>query len=177
MKISVTFRNSEGENWQKVYAEEKIRKLKKYLDTPAEAHIILSVEKFRNLVEINLSVNGWNVNAKEKDKDMHLAIDKCMDKIEKQIKKQKEKIKTRKPISIRHGREKASETEETEESTTGRIVETRKMVLKPMSLDEAVMEIDGSKNGFIIYRDSSSENVSLIYRRDDGNYTLIETKS
>src|SRR4030043_296276 len=112
MKISVTFRNSEGEKWQKVYAEEKIRKLKKYLDTPAEAHIILSVEKFRNLVEINLSANGWNVNAKEKAKDMHLAIDKCIEKIEKQIKKQKEKIKTRKHLRIRNGREKTDKTEE-----------------------------------------------------------------
>ena len=49
MKISVTFRNGEGENWQKIYAEERIEKLKKYLDMPAEAHIILSTEKFRNL--------------------------------------------------------------------------------------------------------------------------------
>ncbi|MDD5170647.1 MAG: sigma 54 modulation/S30EA ribosomal C-terminal domain-containing protein [Syntrophales bacterium] len=55
------------------------------------------------------------------------------------------------------------------------MVETRKVVLKPMSLDDAVMEMDVSKQRFIIYRDSSSENVSLIYRRDDGNYTLIET--
>src|SRR4030066_1331514 len=115
MKISVTFRNSEGEKWQKVYAEEKIRKLKKYLDTPAEAHIILSVEKFRNLVEINLSANGWNINAKEKDKDMRLAIDKCIDKIEKQIKKQKEKIRERKPVSIRHGRRKNEDESKREE--------------------------------------------------------------
>ena len=56
-------------------------------------------------------------------------------------------------------------------------METRRVVLKPMSLDEAVMEIEGSKTHFIIYRDSSSENVSLVYRRDDGNYALIETNS
>src|SRR4030066_2410749 len=161
MKISVTFRNGEDEKWQKVYAEEKIRKLKKYLDTPAEAHIILSVEKFRNLVEINLSANGWNINAKEKNKDMRLAIDKCIDKIEKQIKKQKEKIRERKPFSIRHGKQKAEEAAETEESTSSRVVETRKIILKPMSLDEAVMDIEGTKAGFIIYRDSSSEKVSV----------------
>ena len=91
MNISVTFRNSEGENWQKTYVEERIEKLKKYFDAPAEAHIILSTEKFRNVVEINLSANGWNVNAKEEAKDMHLAVDSCIDKIEKQLKKQKEK--------------------------------------------------------------------------------------
>jgi putative sigma-54 modulation protein len=176
MKISVTFRNGEGENWQKVYAEERIMKLKKYLDMPAEAHIILSTEKFRSFTEINLSANGWNVNAKERAKDMHSAIDSCIEKIEKQLKKQKEKIREHKPRSIRHAEEKIAEGDE-EEATARKIVETRRLVLKPMSLDEAVMEIEGSKTNFIIYRDSSSENVSLVYRRDDGNYALIETNS
>ena len=91
MKISVTFRNGEGENWQKVYAEERIQKLNKYLDAPAEAHIIVSMEKFRNVTEINLSSNGWNINAKEEAKDMHMALDNCIEKIEKQLKKQREK--------------------------------------------------------------------------------------
>ncbi|HOF77729.1 MAG TPA: ribosome-associated translation inhibitor RaiA [Smithellaceae bacterium] len=177
MKISVTFRNTEGEKAQKDYAEEKIGKLKKYLDAPAEAHIVLSVEKFRNMVEINLSSNGWTINAKEKDKDARLAIDKCIDKIEKQIKKQKEKNRKRKPVSIRHSEEKAEEMLEAEESPINKVMETRKMILKPMSLDEAIMEIEETKAGFIIYRDSSSENVSVVYRRDDGNYALIETNS
>lgn len=176
MKISVTFRNGEGENWQKLYAEERIQKLKKYLDTPAETHIILSTEKFRNFAEINLSANGWNVNAKEEAKDMHLAVDGCIDKIEKQLKKQKEKTREHKPKSIRHSEVKVVEGEE-DESTSNKIVETRKIVLKPMSHDEAVMEMEGNKARFIIYRDSSSENVSLVYRLDDGNYALIETNS
>ncbi|HDQ03003.1 MAG TPA: ribosome-associated translation inhibitor RaiA [Deltaproteobacteria bacterium] len=176
MKISVTFRNYEGEKWQKNYAEEKISKLKKYLDNPAEAHIVLYVEKFRNYAEIKLSAAGWNVNAKDKDKDMHLAIDKCVDKIEKQIKKQKEKTRTRKPVSIRHNKAD-NVTEETGELTKNRVVETREIILKPMSLEEAIMEIEEDKSGFIIYRDSSSENISVVYRRDDGNYTLIETNS
>ena len=176
MKISVTFRNGEGENWQKLYAEERIQKLKKYLDMPAETHIILSTEKFRNFAEINLSANGWNVNAKEEAKDMHLAVDGCIDKIEKQLKKQKEKTREHKPKSIRRGEANVAEGEE-EESTSNKIVETRKIVLKPMSHDEAVMEMEGNKARFIIYRDSSSENVSLVYRLDDGNYALIETNS
>jgi putative sigma-54 modulation protein len=68
-------------------------------------------------------------------------------------------------------------SEEMDEEPETKLVETRKVVLKPMSPDDAVMEMDASKQRFIIYRDSSSENVSLIYRRDDGNYTLIETNS
>lgn len=175
MKISVTFRNGEGENWQKVYAEEKIQKLKKYLDAPAEAHIVISMEKFRNAMEINLISNGWNINAKEEAKDMRIALDRCVEKIEKQLKKQKEKIREHKPKSIRRGQEKSAVAEETEEIRTNKITETRKVVLKPMSFDEAIMELEEKNDRFIIYRDSSTENVSLVYRRDDGNYTLIET--
>lgn len=176
MKISVTFRSGEGENWQKVYAEERVEKLKRYLDMPAEVHIILSTEKFRSFAEINLSANGSNVNAKEEAKDMHLAVDGCIDKIEKQLKKQKEKTRDHKPKSIRHNEEKIARRDE-DEFTANKIVETRKMVLKPMSIEDAVMEMEGSKARFLIYRDSSSENVSLIYRLDDGNYSLIETNS
>ncbi len=175
MKISVTFRNGEGENWQKVYAEEKMQKLKKYLDTPAEAHIVVSMEKFRSATEINLSSNGWNINAKEEDKDMRIALDRCVDKIEKQLKKQKEKIREHKPKSIRRGQEKSPDVEELDETGSGKITENRKVILKPMTFDEAIMELEETDDRFIIYRDASSENVSLIYRRDDGNFTLIET--
>jgi putative sigma-54 modulation protein len=175
MKISVTFRNGEGESWQKNYAEEKMQKLKKYLDTPAEAHIIVSMEKFRNATEINLSSNGWNINAKEEAKDMRIALDRCVDKIEKQLKKQREKIREHKPKSIRRSHEKSSAMEEADETTNNKVTETRKIILKPMSFDEAIMELEENNDRFIVYRDSSSENVSLIYRRDDGKYTLIET--
>lgn len=177
MNISVTFRNSEGENWQKAYVEERIAKLKKYLDVPAEAHIILSTEKFRNVVEINLSANGWNVNAKEEAKDIHLAVDSCIDKIEKQLKKQKEKTREHKPRSIRHTEEKPLEGVEEDEYSAAKVVETRKVVLKLMSLEEAVLELEGSKARFLIYRDTGSEKVSLVYRLDDGNFAHIETNS
>jgi putative sigma-54 modulation protein len=175
MKISVTFRNGEVENWQKVYAEEKMQKLNKYLDAPAEAHIVVSMEKFRNATEINLSSNGWNINAKEEAKDLRIALDRCVDKIEKQLKKQKEKVRDHKPKSIRRGQEKAMEIEETGDTASAKITKTRKVILKPMSFDEAVMEMEGTKDRFIVYRDSSSENVSIIYRGDDENFTLIET--
>ncbi len=175
MKISVTFRNGEGENWQKVYAEEKMQKLKKYLDAPAEAHIVVSIEKFRNVTEINLNSNGWNINAKEEAKDMRVAFDRCVEKIEKQLKKQREKIREHKPKSIRRSQEKQVSADETDETTANKLMETRKIILKPMSFDEAIMELEEGNDRFILYRDSSSENVSMIYRRDDGNYTLIET--
>jgi putative sigma-54 modulation protein len=93
MKISVTFRNKEGENWHKEYIDQRLKKLEKYLDTPVEARVVLSVEKFRNVAEVNLMTNGQNINAKEEAKDMYLAIDNAIEKIERQLKKRKIQMK------------------------------------------------------------------------------------
>jgi putative sigma-54 modulation protein len=175
MKVTVTFRNTEGENWQKEYVEERLGKLKKYIDNPVEARVILSVEKFRNTAEINLMSNGLNINSREIEKDMHQAIDNVIEKIERQLKKHKERIrdfKNNQSRSDMSDREAAGE--EGEELPAAKVVETRKVVLKPMSIEDAIMEIETTKNRFVIYRDSSSETVNVIYRRDDGRFTLLE---
>ncbi|MDA8125547.1 MAG: ribosome-associated translation inhibitor RaiA [Deltaproteobacteria bacterium] len=175
MKISVTFRNTEGENWQNEYVEERLQKLKKYFDHPVDAHVILSVEKFRNTAEIHLMANGVNINSKEQEKDMHLAIDNAIEKIERQLKKHKEKVRGFKSLSARSGDEGGETSgEESEDSPDAKVVETRKIVLKPMSIDDAVLEMETSKNRFVIYRDASRENVCVIYRRDDGALALME---
>ena len=175
MKISVTFRNTEGENWQNEYVEERLKKLERYIDNPVDAHVILSVEKFRNTAEINLTANGLNINSKEEEKDMHLAIDNVIEKIERQLKKHKEKIRDFKSNQSRSDEsDRESPGEEGEELSESGVVETRKIVLKPMSIDDAIMEMETTKNRFVIYRDSSSEKVSVIYRRDDGKFALLE---
>ena len=178
MKISVTFRSAEGENWQKEYVEERLKKLKKYIDNPVDARVILSVEKFRNTAEINLMANGLNINSREEEKDMHMAIDNAIEKIERQLKKRKEKIRGFKTNSSRM-EELSGESpgEEDDESQESKVVETRNIVLKPMSIDDAVLEMETSKNRFVIYRDSSTENVAVIYRRDDGEFALMEVSS
>jgi len=179
MKISVTFRNTEEEGWQKEYVDERMNKLNKYIDAPADVHVVLTVEKFRNVAEISVMTNGLNVIGKEESKDMHLAIDNAIEKIEKQLKKHKEKIRVHKNNALKE--EEGVEVEalpgEMEDAAEAKIVETRKIILKPMSLDDAVLEMDSTKNRFIVYRNASSENVTLIYRRDDGGYLLIETNS
>ncbi len=175
MKISVTFRNTEGDNWQKEYVAERLDKLKKYIDNPVDARVILSVEKFRNTAEINLMADGLNINSKEEEKEMVLAIDNAIEKIERQLKKRKEKIRGFKNNSTRSGEpDSESQGEESEELPETKVVETRKVVLKPMSIDDAVMEMETTKNRFVIYRDSSTENVNVIYRREDGKFALLE---
>lgn len=175
MKISVTFRNAEAESWQKEYVEERLNKLNKYIDNPVDARVILSVEKFRNTAEINLMADGLTINGKEEDKDMHLAIDNAIDKIERQLKKRKEKVRGFKNSSARdEGFGQESAGEEGDETSDAGVVETRKVVLTPMSIDDAILEMETTKNRFVIYRDTSTENVNVIYRREDGKFALME---
>jgi putative sigma-54 modulation protein len=182
MMISVTFRNAEGDNWHKEYVDERLKKLKKYIDNPAEARVVLWVEKFRHFAEINLTANGLNVNAKEEEKEMHLAIDAAIEKIERQLKKHREKIREHKGAGSREGidveAELSADILETDEASAAadmQVVETRQMILKPMTLDDALFEIGTTRNRFIIYRDVNTNNVNVLYRRDDGKYALIET--
>ena len=179
MQISVTFRNTGSEDWFKDYVTERLKKLQKYMDRPVEAHVVLSVEKFRNVAEVNFITKGVNINSKEEAKDMQFAVDNAIDKLERQIKKHKEKIRGYKTNTARNeGLMAAAAFEESEEEPVRmKIVETRKIVVRPMSLEEAVMEMEESRNRFVIYRDSQSENIHVIYRRDDGHYALIEANS
>ena len=175
MKISVTFRNVDGEDWQKEYVEERLGKLKKYIDNPVDARVILSVEKFRSTAEINLMADGLNIYSTEEDKDMHLAIDNAIEKIERQLKKRKEKVRVYKNGASRSGPSgEEAILDETDEAVDARVAEIRKVVLKPMSIEDAVLEMETSKNRFVIYRDMTTEEVRGIYRRDDGRFALME---
>ena len=179
MNVSVTFRNTEEEGWQKKYVDDRLEKLNKYIDTPGDVHVVLTVEKFRNVAEISLITNGLNVIGKEESKDMHLAIDNAVEKIERQLIKHKGKIRVHKTNSLKGEEGAAAEalTEDMEDGEETKIAETRKVILKHMSLDDAVLEMDSTKNRFVIYRNASSESINIIYRRDDGGYLLIETNS
>jgi putative sigma-54 modulation protein len=178
MQVSMTFRNTEAEEWFKDYVNDRLGKIRKFLDKPLEAHVILTVEKFRNVAEVNLMAKGININGKEEAKDMQLAFDSVVDKIETQLKKHKEKTRNRKDSAAKRATAAvASPAEEFEDEMTSKIVETRKMAMVPMSLDEAVMKLESNNSLFVVFRDSMSERINVLYRKEDGNFGLIETSN
>ncbi|MBN1829118.1 MAG: ribosome-associated translation inhibitor RaiA [Deltaproteobacteria bacterium] len=179
MQVTFTFRNVEAGDWLKDYVNKKLAKLERYIDKPMEIQVILAVEKFRNVAEIKLLAKGVNLTGKDEAKELTLAVDKVIDKIERQVKKHKEKVRSHKDAITREESVEplASGDADSIEGGQPRLVEIRKVVLNPMSVDDAVMEIEESKSRFVIYRDISSENVSVIYRRDDGNYGMIEASN
>jgi putative sigma-54 modulation protein len=163
----------------RTYAEEKVSKIKKYLDFPIEAHVVLTVEKFRHIADVNLSVNGTMIKGLEETGDMYSAIDQVMDKIEKQLKRHRSKIRNRRTEGIKG--ENTFEMEETEEgkspSLEGPSIEIEKMLAKPMDPEEAAMQIAMSQQDFLVFRNSRSREINVIYKRRDGNLGLIEPMS
>ena len=179
MDISVTFRHMQPTESLKNYAEEKLSKIKRYLDFPLEAHVVLSVEKFRHIADVTLSVNGTWIKGIEETDDMYSAIDQVMDKLEKQVKKYLSKIRNRRTEN-RKG-EETLDVEETEEDVafglSGPSIEVEKMIAKPMDPEEAAMQLFNSQQDFIVFRNSRSEEINVIYKRKDGNLGLIEPSS
>ena len=179
MDINVTFRHIEPTESLKAYAEEKALKIDKYFDFPVEVHIVLAVEKFRRMADVTLSVNGTVIKAVEETEDMYSAIDQVMDKIEKQIKRYRDKIKKRR--SENRKTEESLAMEESEEisdlSLEGPIIETEKLVAKPMDPEEAAMQLTISQQDFLVFRNSITREINVIYKRKDGNLGLIEPAS
>jgi len=176
MDITVTFRHMDPIESLKAYAEEKVSKIKKYLDSPMEAHIVLSVEKFRHQADVTLSVNGTRIKGVEETGDMYSAIDQVMDKIEKQVKRHISKTRNRRTENIKN--EQITLADEKEASSTIsqeiREIEVEQMVAKPMDMDEAAMQLNLSRQDFLVFRNAKSREINVIYKRGDGNLRLIE---
>ena len=178
MDIAVTFRHTEPMESLKAYAEEKLSKINKYLDFPAEAHIVLSVEKFRHQADVTLSLDGTRIKGVEETGDMYSAIDQVMDKIEKQVKRHLSKIRDHRSENIRA--EEVSMGEETDEDETAEldqeenVIEVEKMVAKPMDPEEAAMQLNLSGQDFLVFRNAKSREINVIYRRVDNILGLIQ---
>ena len=98
MNLNITFRHVEPSDTTKEYAAEKMGRLTRYFDGIVEGHVVLSQEKIRHLAEVTLQANGVRLNAKDETVDFHTAIDNVVDKLERQLKRYKEKLKRHKPL-------------------------------------------------------------------------------
>lgn len=180
MEITVTFRHTDPIESLKDYAEEKISKVKKYIDVPLEAHIVLSVEKFRHIADVTLSLNGTRIKAVEETDDMYSAIDQVMDKVENQVKKHLGKIRRHRGDGAKAEENSlvAALDEELEESVEmsqdGFSIEVEEMVAKPMDPEEAAMQLKLLRQEFLVFRNAKSREINVIYRKGDGNLGLIE---
>ncbi len=179
MHVTVTFRHIDSSEPLRNYIEEKTERLAKYLFEPIEVHWILSVEKIRHIAEATIAANGVSINAESKTGDLYSAIDGTLDKLEKQVRKHKEKVKAHKPgKAAASGMRFVAESAMTVEPTgASRIVRKENQFIKPMSVEEASMQMDAAGNDFLVFTDSSTQSVNVIYRMKGGDYGLIEARA
>ena len=169
MDITISFRHIDPDENIKGYVEEKITRLQRYVEVPLDVHVVLSLErKYRHRVDVICTLNGVVINAHEVMDDMYAAIDKILDKLERRLTRYRDKLK-----KYREGKPKR--TSSIGEEGSSKIIITKTIDAKPIDPEEAIMQLEASGDSFMIFRDRERGNVCVIYRRKDGNFSLIET--
>jgi putative sigma-54 modulation protein len=175
MQFSVTFRHMDASDAVRQYAREKVDKIKKYVPDPIDVHIQLH--------------NGLAIKGHETSEDMYSSIDLVMDKIERQVRRYKERIrhhKAKEGLSelwehvIEGPAHDAEQTGKAADATPTpvakpKITKTEKFAAQDLRVDEAVMQLDLQHQSFLVFRNHDTGQISVVYRREDGHYGLIET--
>ncbi len=173
MRITVSGKNIEITSGLRNAVEKKLSKLEKYFNPEVEAHATLSVQKNNQIIEVTIPFNGVILRGEESNEDMYASIDLVIDKLERQIRKQKTKLERRiHGDSLRFQAIVKYEPEEDEEES--KIVRTKRFAMKPMSAEEAVLQMELLGHSFFVYRSAENGDVNVVYKRNDGNYGLIE---
>ena len=157
------------------YAEKKVMKLARFFEGDAEALVVFSVEKNRNNVELTVRGAGTLFRAHESTSDMFASIDAAVGTIEGQIRKNKTRLARRlkKDAFVRTAEETSFVPEEDEEDLS--IVKIKKFPIQPMSREEAVLQMNLLNHSFFAFRDEQNDGAfSIVYKRNDGGYGLIE---
>jgi len=175
MQTSVTFKNLKPSDDLKDYIGSKLDRFDRFLDNPAEANVVFSIEKFRHIAEVSIIGDRLNINGREEQEDMYSAIDIVLDKLEKQIKKSKDKQKKRRKNPDKMDMSVLpSEIPDYDKEPE---VEMIDIEYKPMSVDEAVEQMKIIDNAFLVFTNAKTDRVNVLYRKNDGNYGLIQPMS
>lgn len=177
MQTSVTFKNLDASEHLKSYVGEKLNRFDKLLDNPAEAAVVLTVEKHRHIAEINIMGDRLTINGKEETGDMYSSIDMVLDKLEKQIKRGKQKIRDRRTGAKGQARTIREVPPPALEEEPVREVKVQSVEYKPMDVEEAVLQMDLTEENFLVFTNARSEQINVLYRRKDGHLGLIQPRS
>ncbi len=175
MNINFNFKNFEPSPHLKDYAESRFAKLGKYVLDSDEPEVVvnLSVEKFRQMVDVIVSADYVHLSAFEESEDMYSTIDMVLDKLEAQLRKMREKLKDKRRSG--RGRSVRMDFFSLGEDHSGPVIrKTDKYEPKPMTVDEAAMQLDNLGYEFLVFLNADNEEVNVIYRRKSGEYGLID---
>lgn len=160
----------------RAYIEEKLGKLEKYLKNSEEirANVIVKVKNHEQRVEITIPLKTYIIRAEETKNDFYAAIDKALDTLERQIRKNKTRIMSKQGKTSHDFDMSVIEREkETEEK---KIVKRKSVEVKPMDEEEAILQMELLGHQFYMYKDSNTNKTAVVYQRNDGNYGVIESE-
>lgn len=157
------------------YAEEKLGKLNKYFkDDDITANVLAKVRGNSQIVEVTIPTSKFILRSEEEHDDLYAAIDLVTDKLERQIRKNKTRLNRNVKESVK---EFNFDYElPVEEEAKEAVVKRKKLEMKPMSEEEAVLEMELLGHSFFVYKDMDTDSINVLYKRKDGDYGLIETK-
>lgn len=185
MQIIIKGKNLDVSEALEKYATKKVEKLSKYFPALREAIIAFSIQKNQRIVEVTIEGEGVLLRGEERTDSMYASIDLVVEKLEKQLKRYKGKIidKTREEAQ-KKGKEQMAQSmlelqegEEAEEEPAPEIVRTKRFILKPMPPEEAAMQMELLGHNFFIFLNSDTDLVSVIYKRKDGGYGVLEPEA
>ena len=156
------------------YIEEKVSKLEKYLDDneEVEAKAVISAKGKNQKVEVTIWSGKYNIRAEETNPDLYSAIDLVVDKLERQFKKYRGKLNSKK--NSREEYVPSIEIEEYEEYEKETIVRKKEVFLKPIDEEEAIMQMELLGHSFFVFKNVDTDKINVVYKRKDGDYGVIE---
>lgn len=183
MQLEITGRHIEITPALRDFAAEKLSKLERLLDGPLEVHVVLGIEKHRHMAEIQVKSRTAVFSGAQETGDLYASIGEVADKLERQALKHKEKLRTRKhrrgprdPEIAATIEANAAPRQDDDNPAVGpaRVVRSRRYRLKPLTLEDAVLELESATEDVLVFRDSETSRVNVIYRQRDGNLALVE---
>ena len=173
MEILIRGSKVEITDSMKSYVKEKLSKLDKYIvDQKAKATVLVKVRGYTQKVEVTIPLKTLILRAEEEQEDFYAAVDLVINKLERQIRKNKAKLESRnKTKSKEFNVDDLIPIEENDE-----VVKTKKINVKPMSSEEAILQMELSGHDFYVYKDSETNSVNVVYKRKEKGYGVIESE-
>ncbi|MFS8640314.1 MAG: ribosome-associated translation inhibitor RaiA [Symbiobacteriaceae bacterium] len=174
MQVAVRGKNIEVTKALREYLEKKLGKIEKFVDQPITAQANLYVERGRHIVEVTADLNGWILRAEEATGDMYASIDLVADKLEKQVQRYRARLRRRTGAAAApDAAVTTAEDEAVDAELDGKVVKIKRFPVKPVTVDEAILQMDLLSHDFFVFVNSETGKVNVLYRRHDGDYGLL----
>ena len=173
MRISITGRNIDLTDGLKGAVEERLNRLEKYFTPETDVNVTLSVEKDRQKIEVTIPTKGHIIRSEQVSNDMYVSISLVEEAIERQLKKYRTKLVSKKMAAAENFKQSFLEdTAEDEEEI--KIVRTKRFDVKPMYPEDACLEMEMLGHDFFVFRNAETDEVNVVYKRKGNTYGLIE---